>query len=97
MKGRPKPDPDPAASCCTTASPIDREELIQQLAFIRVCKDRKSKMKSEHRSFAKTSGKSGRIDAMMKEAAMHLARDAEDLDSDPLTINTETGLLRFGP
>ena len=79
----------------TPQQDIDREELVQQLAFIRVCKDRKSKMKSEHRSFAKTSGNSGRIDAMMKEAAVHLARDVEDLDSDPLTINTETGLLRF--
>ena len=74
---------------------IELEELGQRLQWIRKLKDRKSGMKSDHRSFAKTSGNKGRIDAMLTEATVSLARDIEDLDSDPLTLNTEAGLLRF--
>jgi putative DNA primase/helicase len=74
---------------------IELEELGQRLQWIRKLKDRKSGMKSDHRSFAKTSGNKGRIDALLTEATVSLARDIEDLDADPLTLNTEAGLLRF--
>lgn len=74
---------------------IKFDDLAAQLKFITGLKDRRSKMKGEHRTFAKSSGNSGKIDAMMKEGSVHLAREIEDLDSDPLTINTESGILRF--
>ena len=74
---------------------IELEDLSQKLIWIRKIKDRKSGMKSDHRGFAKTSGNKGRIDAMLTEGTVHMAREVEMLDSDPLTVNTETGLLRF--
>lgn len=74
---------------------IKLEDLHQKLVWIRKLKEQKSSLKSLHRSFAKTSGNTGRIDAMLKEAAVNLSRDLDDLDADPLTLNTETGLLRF--
>lgn len=74
---------------------VELEELTQRLQWIRKLKDRRSGMKSDHRSFAKTSGNKGRIDAMLTEATVSLARDIDDLDADPLTINTEAGVLRF--
>lgn len=79
----------------TAEQEIELEELAAQLAWIKKLKDRRSGMKAEHRSFAKTSGNSGRIENMLGEATTSLARDVEDLDADPLTVNTEGGILRF--
>ncbi len=79
----------------TTDQKIELEDLNQKLLWIRKLKDRKSGMKSDHRSFAKTSGNKGRIDAMLTEATTSLGREIEDLDADPLTVNTQSGLLRF--
>lgn len=79
----------------TVEQQIEFEDLNQQLIWIRKLKDRKSGMKSDHRSFAKSSGNKGRIDAMLTEATTSVSRDIDDLDADPLTVNTETGLLRF--
>lgn len=71
------------------------EDLTRKLAWIGKLKDRKSTLKSDHRRFARTSGNKGRIDAMLTEATTSLSRDIDDLDADPLTVNTESGLLRF--
>jgi putative DNA primase/helicase len=79
----------------TTEQKIALEDLAQKLIWIRKLKDRKSGMKSDHRSFAKTTGNKGRIDAMLTESTTSLSRDIEDLDADPLTVNTESGILRF--
>lgn len=79
----------------STEQNIELEDLAQKLAWIRKLKDRKSGMKSDHRSFAKTTGNKGRIDAMLTEATTSLSREVDDLDADPLTINTESGVLRF--
>ncbi|WP_107495560.1 DNA primase family protein [Thalassobius sp. I31.1] len=79
----------------TTDQKIEMEDHKQKLIWIRKLKDRKSGMKSDHRSFAKSTGNKGRIDAMLNEATTSLGRELEDLDADPLTVNTETGLLRF--
>lgn len=79
----------------TVEQQIELEDLNQQLIWIRKLKDRKSGMKSDHRSFAKSSGNKGRIDAMLTEATTSVSRDVDDLDADPLTVNTESGLLRF--
>lgn len=51
--------------------------------------------KAAHMSFARSSGNKGRIDAMLSEAVTDLYREVEDLDADPLTVNTESGILRF--
>ncbi|GGW24056.1 hypothetical protein GCM10011452_09330 [Gemmobacter lanyuensis] len=48
-----------------------------------------------HRNFARTAGNSGRIDAALKEAAPHLAVRHEELDADPMAVNTLSGVLRF--
>ncbi len=83
------------AEARTIEQKIEIEELSQSLIWIRKLKDRKSGMKSDHRSFSKTSGNKGRIDAMLTEATTSLSRELEDLDADPLTVNTESGILRF--
>jgi len=51
--------------------------------------------RQRHKTFARSSGNSNAIKNMLAEAITSLHRDIEDLDADPLTINTETGLLRF--
>jgi putative DNA primase/helicase len=79
----------------TAEQKIEMEDLTQKLIWIRKLKDRKSGLKSDHRSFAKTSGNKGRLDALLTEATTSLSRNIDDLDSDPLTVNTETGILRF--
>jgi putative DNA primase/helicase len=79
----------------STEQKIELEDLTQKIIWIRKLKDRKSGLKSDHRSFAKTTGNKGRIDAMLIEATTSLSREIEDLDADPLTVNTESGLLRF--
>lgn len=71
------------------------EDLDQEMKWIAKIRDRRSGMKADHRNFSKTTGNKGRIDAMLTEATTSLSRDIEDLDSDPLTVNVENGLLRF--
>ncbi|MCA2014393.1 phage/plasmid primase, P4 family [Cereibacter sphaeroides] len=51
--------------------------------------------RQRHKSFAQTTGNKGRIDAILGEAVTMLNRQVEDLDADPLTVNTESGILRF--
>ncbi|MEO0485286.1 MAG: phage/plasmid primase, P4 family [Pseudomonadota bacterium] len=82
------------AEARSTEQKIELEELTQTLGWIKKLKDRRSGMKSDHRSFAKTSGNKGRIDAMLTEATTSLSREIDELDADPLTINTQSGVLR---
>ncbi len=84
-----------AVTPLTVQEEIELEDLHQQLEWIKKCKNRRASMKGDHRSFAKTSGNKGRIDAMLVEATTSLSREIEDLDADPLTVNTESGILRF--
>lgn len=79
----------------TPEQEIALEDVSQRLVWIRKLKDRKATMKSDHRTFAKSSGNKAKIDAMLTEATVELARDVDDLDADPLTVNTESGILRF--
>ena len=51
--------------------------------------------RARHISWAKSSGNSGAIKNMLVEATVQLGRDVEDMDADPLTVNTESGLMRF--
>ncbi len=49
----------------------------------------------EHRSFARTSGNKSRIDAVMIEGGVGLAKPLEALDVPALDVNTESGVMRF--
>jgi len=70
-------------------------KLNEQLEWIHRIKQRKSKLKSEHRSFAKTTGNTGRIKNLMEESTVKQSRELDDLDADPLVINLESGTLKF--
>jgi putative DNA primase/helicase len=51
--------------------------------------------RQRHKAFARSAGNSNAIKNLLAEAVTSLHRDVEDLDADPLTVNTETGILRF--
>lgn len=54
-----------------------------------------SKIRTAHRTFARSTGNTGKIKAAMIEAEVPLAVKVEDLDTRPLDVNTETGVVRF--
>ncbi|WP_299686710.1 DNA primase family protein [uncultured Tateyamaria sp.] len=51
--------------------------------------------RQRHKTFARSAGNSSAIKNMLGEAITSLHRDVEDLDADPLTVNTATGILCF--
>ncbi|PHP28011.1 DNA primase family protein [Limimaricola cinnabarinus] len=53
------------------------------------------KRKTEHRTFAKSTGNTGKIDAMLTEAGVTLSKTLDELDADPLAINIASGTLHF--
>jgi putative DNA primase/helicase len=55
----------------------------------------KGSTRQRHKTFARSAGNSGNIKNMLGEAVTSLAQDVKDLDADPLTVNTQTGVLRF--
>ncbi|KHQ51239.1 DNA primase family protein [Mameliella alba] len=55
----------------------------------------KGSSRQRHLTFAKSAGNSNAIKNMLTEAVTSLHRDVEDLDADPLTVNTASGLLHF--
>ncbi|OLS46005.1 hypothetical protein BV509_17680 [Rhodovulum sulfidophilum] len=59
-----------------------------------ILKDRKSLI-GRRLTHAKNAGNSGPIGNMIEQAQPALARAYEDLDADPLTVNTLSGTLRF--
>jgi putative DNA primase/helicase len=54
-----------------------------------------ARRRGEFRRFAKSTGNTGKIDAMKKEAEIGLDRDFEALDADPIAVNTLSGTLKF--
>lgn len=58
-------------------------------------KDRRDKSIGRRLTHAKNAGNSNGINNMMAEAAAIIARPLDDLDRDPLVINTHGGVLRF--
>jgi putative DNA primase/helicase len=54
-----------------------------------------SRRKGEYRRFAKSTGNTGKIEAMLTEASIGLSRPLEALDSDPIAVNTLSGTLKF--
>lgn len=72
---------------------IDRIDL--DLSTIGSLKKHLGDVRKAHRSFARTSGNSPRIANAYGEAGTMVSRLLEEMDADPLTVNTETGILRF--
>lgn len=54
-----------------------------------------SKIRTAHRTFARSTGNTAKIRAAMTEAEVPLAKRVEDLDTRPLDVNTESCVLRF--
>jgi putative DNA primase/helicase len=54
-----------------------------------------SKIRTAHRTFARSTGNTAKIKAAMTEAEVPLARKVEDLDCSPLDVNTDSHVLRF--
>lgn len=54
-----------------------------------------SKIRTAHRTFARSTGNTAKIKAAMTEAEVPLAVKVEDLDTRPLDVNTDTCVLRF--
>lgn len=76
----------------------DEEKLQALWAKVRRGEEIKKlvgKRRSEYRTFAKSTGNSAKIDAMMKEAEPGLSHPFDALDADDLAVNTESGTLRF--
>lgn len=51
--------------------------------------------RSARRKFGVSSGNSGKIEGMLKEAAPYLSRAMDEFDTEPLALNCESGTLRF--
>lgn len=79
----------------TAEDEVKFNDISEKLDWIKKLKAKKSSIKADHKTFAKSSGNKAKIDAMLTEATVALAKELDELDSDPLTINTESGLLRF--
>ncbi|WP_370342908.1 phage/plasmid primase, P4 family [Pararhodobacter marinus] len=86
----------------TVHEALDADERAERRRILIAEKERlngelwgRGSTRQRHRSFAQTAGNKGRIDAILAEAVTMLHCEVEDLDSDPMTVNTETGILRF--
>jgi putative DNA primase/helicase len=66
-----------------------------QIGAIEKLKVSLSKIRTAHRTFARSTGNTGKIKAAMIEAEVPLAVRVEDLDTRPLDVNTESGVVRF--
>jgi len=77
-------------------------EQLERLALLRRDADRATgirtafgKRKTEHRSHAKNSGNTSKIENMLKEARPDRAIGINDMNDDPLALNCDNGTLRF--
>lgn len=66
-----------------------------ELRTIETLRQSLSKIRTAHRTFARSTGNSGKIKAAMTEAEVPLAVKVEDLDLAPLDVNTDSCVLRF--
>jgi putative DNA primase/helicase len=69
--------------------------ISMELASIEKLKVSLSKIRTAHRTFARSTGNTGKIKAAMVEAEVPLAVRVEDLDTRPLDVNTESCVIRF--
>lgn len=54
-----------------------------------------SKIRTAHRTFARSTGNTSKIKAALTEAEVPLAVRVEDLDTSPMDVNTTSGVIRF--
>lgn len=66
-----------------------------EIATIDGLKTSLSKIRTAHRTFARSTGNTAKIKAALTEAEVPLALRVEDLDTRPLDVNTGSGVLRF--
>lgn len=71
------------------------ERIKHELMSIEGLKTSLSKIRTAHRTFARSTGNTAKIKAAMTEAEVPLALRVEDLDTKPLDLNTQTCVLRF--
>lgn len=72
------------------------EKLVRaEIAALGKLKKSLHDLRAAHRRFANQTGNSARMKSMREEAGVRLARRLEDLDADPLSINTASGVVRF--
>ena len=76
-----------------TQSNITR--VRHELGVIDGYKSSLSKIRSAHRTFARSTGNTAKIKAALTEAEVPLAVRVEDLDTQHLDVNTQSGVLRF--
>lgn len=72
-----------------------RAELEARVTDMREAQKAIASRKSGRRRYAKTSGSSGKLDNMLREAAPYRAKLLRELDADPMALNLESGTLRF--
>lgn len=70
-------------------------ELRNRMTAVLAAEKRLAERRAEHRRFAKSTGNTGKIDALLTEGGIALARDLDSLDSAEMDVNTESGVLRF--
>lgn len=80
--------PDPGAEA-------ELKRLYARRTEIAGLRRRLTDLRREHRRFARTSGNSARIDALLTEGGIGLARPLEDLDANGLDVCCQNGVLRF--
>lgn len=78
--------PDAARKLAQTESELDAIAELEK---------RLSQMRADHRRLANASGNHAKMKAMREESSVLLSRRLDELDADPLAVNTETGVLRF--
>lgn len=79
----------------TPDSETEERRLRDELSAVGKLKKSLHDMRAAHRRFANQTGNSARMKSMREEAGVRLARRLEDLDADPLQINTLSGVLQF--
>lgn len=70
-------------------------QVESELDAIAGLEKRLSQMRADHRRLANASGNHAKMKSMREEAGVLLSRRIDELDADPLAINTLSGVLRF--
>lgn len=77
------------------AAKTERDSLASRLADLTNLEKILTSKRKDHRGFARTSGNSARIQAVMTEAQTSLAKPLDVLDAAALDVNCLSGVLRF--
>jgi putative DNA primase/helicase len=70
-------------------------QVESELDAIAALEKRLGQMRADHRRLANASGNTSKMKAMRDESGVLLSRRIDELDADPLAINTLSGMLRF--